>query len=124
VGGQCRTVCELGFHDCDGVAANGCEIEDIVFESDPNHCGACNVTCGEIGECYQGACLSWGALGCLQSGGTISTANCCIGAGDFPGTCAPGPCGCGPQSSEPTQICICGSGMCFNGEECVPFQMP
>jgi hypothetical protein len=74
--------------------------------------------------CIAGQCMPFQAESCQASGGTISTVSCCMGAGPFPPTCAAGACGCGPSGSEPTLVCQCGSGMCFNGYECVPQQLP
>ncbi|MBX5481236.1 MAG: hypothetical protein IRZ16_05210 [Myxococcaceae bacterium] len=45
--------CHAGFGDCDGDAANGCE---VALESDPQHCGACGHSCGEDQWCEAGEC--------------------------------------------------------------------
>jgi len=60
-------------------------------------------------------------LGCIASGGTVTTANCCESAGDFPNSCAIGACGCAPEYSHPVKICGCGD-RCFNGTACVTFE--
>jgi hypothetical protein len=52
--------------------------------------------------------------GCIDSGGTVSSASCCTTAPDFPDTCAIGSCGCSPESSHPVHICACGVGACFD----------
>jgi heat shock protein HslJ len=57
---------------------------------------------------------------CTRSGGTVGTASCCGLAGDFPNTCLPGACGCGPDGSHPVQACTCPAGQCFDGTACVP----
>ncbi|OIO28606.1 hypothetical protein COX86_00850 [Candidatus Micrarchaeota archaeon CG_4_10_14_0_2_um_filter_60_11] len=59
--------------------------------------------------------------GCIASGGTVTTANCCESAGDFPNSCAIGACGCAPEYSHPVKICGCGN-KCFNGDTCVTFE--
>jgi hypothetical protein len=60
---------------------------------------------------------------CLAAGGTIRTATCCAGAGDFPNLCGIGACGCAGEHSRPTRICVCPSG-CFDGERCgVPIRV-
>jgi hypothetical protein len=56
---------------------------------------------------------------CTRSGGTVEIRNCCKSASDFPNTCKPGPCSCGPSSSKDTKVCNCGEGKCFNGTACV-----
>ena len=60
--------------------------------------------------------------GCIDSGGTVSSAICCSGVGDFPDMCATGPCGCAPQFSSEVSVCSCGGGTCFNRDQraCVP----
>jgi hypothetical protein len=40
--GLCVTACDAGFANCDGSAANGCEVQ---LASDPAHCGACGTAC-------------------------------------------------------------------------------
>ncbi|VVB67735.1 Virginiamycin B lyase [Candidatus Norongarragalina meridionalis] len=58
-------------------------------------------------------------LGCIASGGTVTTANCCTSiTEDFPNSCAIGACGCAPEYSHPIRICGCGD-KCFNGTACV-----
>lgn len=63
--------------------------------------------------------MSAAAQACLDSGGTITTGLCCIGAPDFPNLCGIGACGCGPTASEEKPRCDCGEGRCFDGETCV-----
>jgi len=57
--------------------------------------------------------------GCLEAGGTVTTASCCESAEDFPGNCAIGACGCAPEYSHSVKICNCGEGKCFDGKKCV-----
>jgi hypothetical protein len=40
--GSCSLVCNAGFVNCDGQAANGCESDP---QTDPNNCGSCGVVC-------------------------------------------------------------------------------
>jgi cysteine-rich repeat protein len=56
---------------------------------------------------------------CIDSGGTIGSATCCLSAGDFPDTCAIGACGCPPDGSHEVAVCDCGAGWCFDGVQCV-----
>ncbi|MFH1522780.1 MAG: hypothetical protein ABIE43_03090 [Patescibacteria group bacterium] len=55
---------------------------------------------------------------CINSGGTVSTGLCCQSAGDFPGSCAIGACGCAPEYSHEVKICDCGEDKCFSGFKC------
>ena len=55
---------------------------------------------------------------CTDSGGTVATSSCCQSAGDFPGTCLIGSCGCSPDSSHEVKTCDCGEGKCFDGTKC------
>lgn len=56
--GRCGLVCEAGFGDCDGDAANGCEVDMI---ASPANCGACGAACREapgIGaQCVMSRCV-------------------------------------------------------------------
>ncbi|MDD1664773.1 MAG: hypothetical protein LUQ32_05420 [Methanomicrobiales archaeon] len=58
--------------------------------------------------------------GCLASGGTVSSAACCLSSGDFPSSCLIGACGCSPENSHAVKTCTCPAGTCFNGTACVP----
>jgi hypothetical protein len=56
VDGECTIViCNVGFADCDGDPANGCEVN---VSSDPNNCGGCNIVCGTGEVCTNGSCHS------------------------------------------------------------------
>ena len=57
---------------------------------------------------------------CIESGGTVETAMCCLSADDFPNTCLIGACGCAPDNSHGVQTCVCPEGECFDGEQCQP----
>ena len=50
--GKCTLTCAPGFKDCDGKAANGCEVN---INTDTNNCGACGTTCNQ-GACTSGTC--------------------------------------------------------------------
>jgi sugar lactone lactonase YvrE len=51
--GSCQVAsCQAGWANCDGLAANGCEISTA---SNPAHCGACGHSC-QGGSCLNGAC--------------------------------------------------------------------
>jgi hypothetical protein len=57
--------------------------------------------------------------GCVESGGAVSTANCCQSSSDFPNTCMVGARGCAPEYSHEVSVCVCPDGMCFDGTACV-----
>jgi hypothetical protein len=55
-GGNCSITCSAGFGDCDGTAANGCEIN---LNTDPLHCGGCPKACiktNGTASCTAGTC--------------------------------------------------------------------
>jgi hypothetical protein len=52
---------------------------------------------------------------CLDSGGAVASATCCLSTGDFPDTCAIGACGSPPDASHEVAVCNCAAGSCFNG---------
>ena len=55
--GTCATAsCNAGFKDCDGLAANGCEIN---INNDPKNCNGCGIVCSGSGgtpACNAGVC--------------------------------------------------------------------
>jgi len=56
VAGACALACAQGFADCDGTAANGCEVD---LRADVRHCGRCSGACSDVGgtpACVGGAC--------------------------------------------------------------------
>jgi hypothetical protein len=55
---------------------------------------------------------------CINSGGTVSTAQCCLSAEDFPNSCLIGACGCSLENSHEVKVCDCPNG-CFDGEKCL-----
>lgn len=55
VDGRCDFECEEGWADCDGLATTGCEAR---LDSDPETCGACDVSCTDDEFCAEGSCLN------------------------------------------------------------------
>lgn len=55
VAGVCLVSCKDAYLDCDGDGRNGCETDALL---DPNHCGACQTSCGDGQQCITGACLT------------------------------------------------------------------
>ncbi len=75
--------CAKGFADCDGVSANGCEVD---IDSSPTHCGSCGKDCGAksggvtgcvAGECKLVTCTAPLANcdGKLESGCAVDTSS-------------------------------------------------
>ena len=103
--GTCEiAACVGGYDDCNGLDADGCEIDT---QTDVNHCGACNAACPEPEVSDWSACHS--ALNeCAKSGiqrRTITTYTCVDG-------------GCVPNVTEETASCqrntegmVCGGGV-------------
>lgn len=56
-GRRCVESCHLGFGDCNGVPADGCEAE---FATDVTHCGGCG---SETNRCHYGVCEQGKCLG-------------------------------------------------------------
>ena len=54
VNGSCTLVCNIGFADCDGSMANGCETN---LNTSSNNCGACGVQCPVGMVCQNGTCV-------------------------------------------------------------------
>ncbi|MDP3219087.1 MAG: hypothetical protein Q8S73_33625 [Deltaproteobacteria bacterium] len=81
VAGRCtRGACGAGFANCDGVDANGCEVNTVA--GDINHCGGCNNRCptppiGSIAVCASSMC-------------TTSSVSCMAGTADCDGAPANG----------------------------------
>jgi hypothetical protein len=71
-GGVCQTNCNTNFADCDGNAANGCEIN---ISNNTSHCGACNNACtnahGTI-ACTAGACAPTCSAGWASCDGNLT----------------------------------------------------
>lgn len=119
VGGQCQIgSCNFGFFDCNGIAADGCEVN---VQTNPQNCGSCGVVCPNPpnataaclnGQCVIGSCnAGFGDCNGLFSDGcevniNTSVANC-------------GACGdsCGPIANG-TVACVnggCAVGSCNSG---------
>ncbi|MEZ4409626.1 MAG: hypothetical protein R3A52_24610, partial [Polyangiales bacterium] len=51
----CGVTCDAGYGNCDGNAANGCEVDT---NSTNSHCGRCGTTCASGQTCIAGRCES------------------------------------------------------------------
>ena len=53
VAGACVRSCADGYADCNGLAADGCEVDT---RTDPTHCGGCGLRCGLGSSCSARLC--------------------------------------------------------------------
>lgn len=110
--GACTYTCEAGFADCDGILANGCEVNT---GSSATNCGGCGVSCARpnaTGTCAAGRCAITCARGfadcdrtpengCEVNIASSATAHCgacgreCPVADNASPTCMAGTCGIG-----------------------------
>lgn len=88
--------CSPGFNTCSNPESNA-------------NSGNCNPTPTELSTEQK----------CINSGGTVRTALCCLSTTDFPNTCLIGACGCSPANSHEVKVCECQEGKCFDGNRCV-----
>ncbi len=89
--GRCAITCNAGFGNCDGNAANGCEVNTTNTAS---HCGGCGRACT----------VSNGTAGCAMSQCTV--ASCAAGFDDCDGMASNG---CEASLSAPTTCGRCGN---------------
>jgi hypothetical protein len=87
--GSCTViVCDAGFADCDGKAANGCEAS----LASPEHCGTCGNVCTNNATCNNGSCSN-AAAACTDDAGCTAPLKCCDGhCTDTNGACFVWPC--------------------------------
>jgi hypothetical protein len=101
--GSCGFACLAGQVNCDGLAANGCEINT---KSDVNNCGGCGNVCPSAGgnaSCNNGAC----SLQCSGSNGDCDSkaSNGCETKLDSIANCG----GCGVVCDAGTEMCQAGA---------------
>ncbi|WP_224372502.1 hypothetical protein [Hyalangium versicolor] len=82
-----ETPCSLGYGNCDGNAANGCEVN---LTEDANHCGACSTSCqaqvNTLGVCVAGTCGTACPVGQYDCDGDAAN-GCESFTACTPGTC-------------------------------------
>ncbi|MBK6533602.1 MAG: hypothetical protein IPF99_29660 [Deltaproteobacteria bacterium] len=94
--GMCALTCTAGFAECDGSAANGCEVDT---RTSATHCGGCGRTCN----------LANASARC--SGSVCAVATCTTGYGDCDGNAANG---CEVDTRASTAHCgACGTACSF-----------
>ncbi len=117
---MCGRQCRAGFADCDGSAANGCE---VTLATDAAHCGTCTNACSfahAAAVCAAGTC---GLGTCAAGFGNCDgmAANGCetpIDTGTNCGACGT-VCAAGTVCSAGTCNSICTGGTTYCGESCV-----
>jgi hypothetical protein len=113
---RCGFTCNAGFADCDGDAANGCEVS---LATTPSHCGACGSACS----------VANGVAGCAA--GRCTLARCNTGYADCDGDPANGcetnlgtnalHCGaCNTRCAFPGAGARCNAGRCESTRVCMP----
>jgi hypothetical protein len=106
VGGQCAPACQPGFGNCDGVAANGCELPLTSM----GNCGGCGVTCAPangLGSCATATCqLAFCNPGFADCDGTA--ANGCEASFTSSATCG----SCSNACSGPNAMYQCVASTC------------
>ena len=107
--GTCGFTCNPGFGDCDGNAANGCEVD---LSTSVAHCGRCGGTCA-TGVCTGGACqparcddrVRNGTETDVDCGGSCARCalcqSCTVGS-----DCASGTCGASGRCTFRTDVSI------------------
>jgi hypothetical protein len=80
--GACQIACHIGFGDCNGNAADGCETD---VSGDENNCGACGHVCAGAETCQSGVCVGAPTCGPAVCSGvptdTCTDADNCGGCG-------------------------------------------
>jgi len=101
------STCAAGFANCDGNAANGCEVN---ITNSASNCGACGVACTGSNVCQAGVCRpTQGAAWLLNDGCGATT------AADSSGNGATGTLSGGPPRALNGSSCHDGGCLFFNG---------
>ncbi len=102
-GGVCGITCSAGFGNCDGSAANGCEVS---LASTPAHCGACGAACSLANAtpaCAAGACTVGSCNPGFGNCDGVAANGCETNTGSTPAHC--GACGAACNSTNGTATC-------------------
>lgn len=70
------STCDAGFADCDGNAANGCEVN---LNTDTNNCKSCGAKCAPanaVGSCVAGTCTVTSCTGSFQDCDGLASNGC------------------------------------------------
>src|SRR5213075_1430812 len=108
VAGACTLgTCDAGFANCDGQAANGCEVD---ITSSTANCGACNAQCTNLHgttSCTAGACVPTCLTGFANCDG-IAANGCETNTQTSTANCG----SCGSACSLASATAVCSSGAC------------
>jgi hypothetical protein len=110
VAGSCTLACAAGFANCDGLLANGCEVDTRTAR---DHCGACGAACvfaNASAACVAGAC---GIAGCAPGFGDCDrvAANGCEASLTTAERCG----ACGRTCTVASPVCDGAAGACVSG---------
>ena len=116
----CGFACRAGFADCDGSAANGCEVE---LATDAAHCGACGTSCATpngFAQCTAGACAVARCNAGFDDCDHVATNGCeaRIDTAAHCGTCAR-TCSTGMLCASNACVPQCTAGRSLCGDACV-----
>lgn len=104
--GRCQlSACERTFADCDGEAANGCEVSLL---GNPMHCGACGAACGPSEPCSNGRCIPREGVVQVTAGSAFSCARSASGRVFCWGSNASGRLGDGTSNQRNTPVPVLG----------------
>ncbi|MDB4932922.1 MAG: uncharacterized protein JWM10_5406, partial [Myxococcaceae bacterium] len=106
--GVCAGACAAGFGDCDGDAANGCE---VTTTDNPAHCGGCGMACAArphtAASCAEGACRYACAAGFVDCDGDAAN-GCEVEVATSVDHCG----ACGRACSRTNGTATCAAGVC------------
>ncbi|MBI2395525.1 MAG: hypothetical protein HYV09_38520 [Deltaproteobacteria bacterium] len=106
--GTCGFTCLTGFADCDGNAANGCEVN---LTSDVAHCGTCGKVCTVANgtpACVGGACGIAACSGPFRDCNSSVSDGCEVDTASSTSHCG----GCGAACALANATATCSSGAC------------
>jgi hypothetical protein len=109
IASACTFACNLGFGNCDGNAANGCEVD---VSSDTNNCGHCGNACPPLpnaaGGCTMGQCSVGNCNNGFGDCNHIPNDGCETNINSDLKNCG----GCGKPCVNPNGTAMCNMGQC------------
>ncbi|WP_434041609.1 MULTISPECIES: hypothetical protein [Sorangium] len=109
--------CDAGFANCDGAAANGCEVS---IDTSLAHCGGCGMACNLANAseaCALGACELVACNAGFASCNGVEADGCEVSIASDPANC--GACGADCAAAIPNAAVGCSAGACTFGG-CLP----